>query len=210
MAAATATQTESIGISAVGVRTAVVPIRGTAPLLVHKFSEKARRQMLDNMQGRRKAKESKDPQAEYEAAAYRLADGGYGFPAIGFKSSIVGAARYFGKEVSMVGLRQMLFVDGEMGEDGQKMVRILGSEPTMREDVVRVGVGGTDLRYRPQFNDWTAVLHVKFVASALTNDSILALINAAGMGVGVGEWRPEKRGDFGTYEVDLTEEVIFQ
>jgi len=27
------------------------------------------------------------------------------------------------------------------------------------------------------------------------------------MGVGVGEWRPEKRGDFGTFQIDSTREV---
>jgi hypothetical protein len=30
---------------------------------------------------------------------------------------------------------------------------------------------------------------------------VLALIEAGGMGVGVGEWRPEKSGMFGTYQL---------
>jgi hypothetical protein len=105
----------------------------------------------------------------------------------------------------MTGLRQYLFFRGEPGDDGQLMVRIEG-EPVMREDVVRVGQG-TDLRYRPQFTDWSAVLQVTFVRSALTRESVVSLVDAGGMGVGVGEWRPEKRGDFGTYEVDQTRDV---
>jgi len=28
------------------------------------------------------------------------------------------------------------------------------------------------------------------------------------MGVGVGEWRPEKNGDFGTYRIDPTRDVV--
>lgn len=196
----------SIEISRIGAETIGVPIIGTAPLLMNRFSEKAKRQMLDAMQGRKSPKQPKDPEAEYQAAMYRLKGDGFGFPAVGFKSATVGAARFFGKDVTMVGLRQTLFFRGEPGDDGQQMVRIDGT-PEMREDVVRVGNGGTDLRYRPMFPEWSAVLEVTYVTSALTRGSVLSLIDAGGMGVGVGEWRPEKRGDFGTYAIDQTRDV---
>ena len=77
----------------------------------------------------------------------------------------------------------------------------------MREDVVRVNRGGSDLRYQPEFLEWSCALIVTYVTSALTRNSVVSLINAGGMGVGVGEWRPEKGGDFGTYAVDVTKDV---
>jgi hypothetical protein len=190
-----------IQIDRIGTETIIVPIVGTAPLLVHRFSEKAKRKMLDDMQGRKTPKKPKDPDAEYEGAFYRLADGGYGFPVLAFKAATIGGARFYGKAVSMTALKQYLFLKGEVGDDGRALCRIEG-EPEMREDVVRVGQGGTDLRYRPQFREWSTLLEVTYVTSAITRDSILSLIDAGGMGVGVGEWRPEKRGDFGTYRVD--------
>lgn len=190
------------GIDQIEAETIKVPILGITPLIVHRFSEKAKRQMLDAAQGRKTLKTPKDPEAEYEAAFYRLADGTPGFPVVAFKAATVGAARFYGKEVTMTGLRQTLFFRGEVGDDGRSLAAILG-EPEMREDVVRVGRGGTDLRYRPQFRKWTTVLEVTFVTSALTRSSVLSLIDAGGMGVGVGEWRPEKGGDFGAYTVDL-------
>ena len=33
-------------------------------------------------------------------------------------------------------------------------------------------------------------------------------IDAGGMGVGVGEWRPERDGYFGTFRVDPDQEVV--
>lgn len=72
----------------------------------------------------------------------------------------------------------------------------------MREDVVRIGMGTADLRYRPEFPEWTASLVVRFVASSISQESVLSLINAGGFGVGVGEWRPEKSGQNGQYRVD--------
>ena len=62
----------------------LVPIIGSSPLITHRFSEKAKRQMLDAMQGRKAPKEPKDPVAEFEAAKYKLDDGRQGFPATGF------------------------------------------------------------------------------------------------------------------------------
>lgn len=197
---------QQIQIDEIAAETILVPIIGTAPLIVHRFSEKAKRQMLDNMQGRKSPKEVKDPQAEYEAAFYRLKGGGYGFPAIAFKAATIGGVRFYGKNITMTACKQFMFFRGEPSEDGQQMVPIAG-EPHMREDVVRVGRGGADLRYRPEFLEWSTTLTVIYVTSALTRGSVLSLIDAGGMGVGVGEWRPEKDGDFGTYRIDPTREV---
>jgi hypothetical protein len=196
-----------IVISKIATETIRVPLLGTSPLITHKFSEKAKRQMLDAMQGRKSPKEPKDPEREYRDAAYRHDDGGYGIPAIAFKSATVSAARFFGKSVTMVGLRQTIFIAGEFSKgEGMMLARISG-EPEMREDVVRVGNGGTDLRYRPCWQDWTTSLDITYVKSMLTRDSVLSLVEAGGLGVGVGEWRPERRGEYGTYCIDPSRQV---
>lgn len=195
-----------IQIDRIGAETIRVPIVGLTPLIIHRFSEKAKLKMLNDMQGRRTPKEPKDPEAEYEAAFYRTEDGTPGFPVLGFKAATVGGARFYGKDVTMTGLKQSLFFQGEVGSDGRALARIEG-EPIMREDVVRVGRGGTDLRYRPEFRQWSTWLEVTYITSALTRASVLSLIEAGGMGVGVGEWRPERDGDFGTYTVDRSKDI---
>jgi hypothetical protein len=196
-----------IVISRIATETIRVPLMGTSPLITHKFSEKAKRQMLDAMQGRKAPKEPKNPEKEYQDAAYRLDDDGYGIPAIAFKSATVSAARFFGKSVTMVGLRQTIFIAGEYSKlEGMMLARIIGT-PEMREDVVRVGNGGTDLRYRPFWGEWRTYLDVTYVKSMLTRDSVLSLIEAGGLGVGVGEWRPERRGEYGTYCIDPSRKI---
>lgn len=200
-------QPKVVEIERLRTRTMFVPIIGTAPLLVHRFSEKAKLQMLNAMQGIKKIKENKDPEAEYQAAFYRFPDDRFGFPAIGFKDCAVSAARFYGG-ITMVMLRQMLFVSGELGVDGQQLVEITGDQAIMREDVVRVGMGGTDLRYRPQFTNWGATLKVRYLESQLSQESVLSLLDAGGMGVGVGEWRPEKGGDMGTFTIDEDRELV--
>jgi hypothetical protein len=52
-----------IEITRIGAETLAIPIRGTAPLIVHRFAEKAKATMLDAMQGRRTPRTPKDPEA---------------------------------------------------------------------------------------------------------------------------------------------------
>lgn len=189
-----------LDIVRIAAETLSVPIIGTAPLIMHRFSEKAKRQMLDAQQGRKSPKQTRDPKVEYEAAFYRLGDG-YGFPTLAFKQCTVKAARFYGKDVSMAGLQQFLFFTGATGTDGQLLTEIVG-EPRMREDVVRVGRGAADLRYRPEFTVWSARLVVTYVQSALTRGSVLSLIDAGGMGIGIGDYRPERKGAYGTFQID--------
>lgn len=152
-----------IAIDRIASETISVPIVGTMPLIVHNFSEKSKRQMLDSQQGRKKVKVTRDPEAEYEAAFYRMKDG-YGFPVTAFKAATIGAARFYGKDVSMTALRQFLFMHGELSEnDPQALVPIVG-EPRMREDIVRLGgpSRSADLRFRPEFPEWTTTLIVTY------------------------------------------------
>lgn len=197
-------QAAIVQIDKIAVERLLVPILGVTPLIVHRFSEKAKRAMLDAMQGRKSPKEPKNPQAEYEAAFYRFKDERFGFPVIAFKSATIGAVRFY-SGVTMTALKQAMFFSGEPGVDGQPLAHIVG-EAAMREDVVRIG-RGTDLRYRPEFSEWKTELDVTYVTSMLTRNSLLSLIDAGGMGVGVGEWRPEKDGAFGTYRIDPSRKV---
>jgi len=196
-----------LNITPLDVEKVEVPIRGLTPLIMHNWSEKARRAMLDAMQGRKTPKEPKDPDAEYLAAFYLDKDGQPGFPVLAFKSATVEASRFYGKTVTKVGLRQSLFFNGEYSPVCKQMLTPIIGEPHMREDVVTVGISGTDLRYRPEFPEWSTTLSVTYIRSMLTRDSVLSLIDAGGMGTGVGEWRPEKSGAYGTYQIDPTRDV---
>lgn len=200
--------TDTISIDRIQAEKVSIPIVGLMPLITHNFSAKSKLQMLEAQQGRKRLKEKRDPEAEYQAAFYRTKDG-YGFPVTAFKQATIGGARFYGKGLKMTEVRQFIFMHGELSEnDPQALVPIEG-EPQMREDIVRLGgmSRSADLRYRPMFPEWSTTLVVTYVKSCISLDSVLSLIDAGGLGVGVGEWRPEKRGEFGTYQIDPTRKV---
>ena len=192
-------QVASINLTRIERGRLVVPITGTTPLIVHRFDEKAKEMMLLAQQTKTRAKkDAKDPVADFERSMYRLPDGGHGFPAVAFKAAMVDAARLF-DGVKMTELRASLHVEGE-GQD--QLVRLTSPEPRMREDTVRVGMGTADLRYRAEYDPWSAELIVNFIPSMISPASVVAIVDAAGIG-GVGEWRPSKAktGIYGTFQV---------
>lgn len=203
-------QTTGIELPKLDIRLMEVTVIGDSPLIVHAWSEKAKREMLDKQMKKAKgAKAAKDPVADFQSSLYRMADGGYGFPSVGFKSAAVTAITSVGG-MTKVAARQAFHILGEDVDvagafDGtkarQNLVRIDGGEPSMREDTVRIGMGTADLRYRGEFADWSARLLVRYNANVLSEAQILNIINVAGFAVGVGEWRPERDGGHGMFHV---------
>lgn len=193
-----------------------VTLIGDSPLIVHAWSTKAKRQMLDKQTKAAKgAKEAKDPRADFNASMYRLSDGGHGFPSVAFKTCAVTAATSVAG-ITKIAARQAFYVAGEDADvkgafDGSvsrvNLIRIEGGEPQVREDLVRVGMGTADLRYRAEYVDWHASILVKYNQNVLSESQILNLLNTGGFAVGVGEWRPERDGDYGRFHVATEAEI---
>lgn len=193
-----------------------VTIIGDSPLIVHNWSQKSKLEMLAKQTKKATAKKAaKDPHQDFEDSMYPLPDGGYGFPSVGFKKAAVTACTSVGG-VTKVAARQAFSILGETAEvegafDGAKarvdLVRIEGGKPGMREDMVRVGMDTADLRYRAEFWPWWAKVLVKFNANVLSTEQIMNLLNTAGFAVGIGEWRMEKAGDYGSFHVASEKEL---
>ena len=174
------------------VETVHIEVVGTAPLICHRWSDKAKKQMLDKQtKAARTAKTAKDPKKDFEESLYAHPDGGYGFPSVAFKAAAVRAGTY--SDMKMTFLRGAFHVSGEL-------VKISG-EPSMREDMVRLPSRVADIRHRGEFKEWSANVPLQVNTSALSIEQLANLFVIAGFAVGVGEWRPERNGQYGRFEV---------
>jgi hypothetical protein len=192
-----------------------ITLIGDTPLITHAWSVKAKKEMLDKQMGVPSAgREKKDPLRDFEQSMYRFSDGGYGFPSVAFKNAAVTACTSV-PGITKVAARQCFRILSEEGWairafDNQKqrddLVRIEGCEPVIREDMVRVGMGTADLRYRAEFAKWNVSLVIEYNALLLTAPQIINLFELAGFGVGIGEWRMEKDGQFGCFHVARSKE----
>jgi hypothetical protein len=194
---------QAIVVNPLAIERISIEVVGRTPLIVHNWDEKAKEEMRSKGDPNKapKKREKRDPEAAFQASRYILPDGADGFPAVAFKAAIADAFRFFeGSGLKKVNLKQSVFIKGE----GPKQLVRINGEPEIREDMVRVGMGTTDLRWRAQYWPWSVVLHIEFMPSMIGADALVNLIEAAGYG-GVGEWRPSApksaTGNYGMFEV---------
>ena len=183
-------------------KTMNVRIVGDSPLICHRFDEKSRRQILDKQEKKAKqAKAAKVPEDDFNAARYIVDDEHDGFPAAGVKKAIANAFR-FADGMKKVEINGALHV-----QPGIELIPITCREMVMREDTVKISMGTTDIRFRPEYRDWSMDFDVVFNGRAISPEQIVNLVNIAGFGIGIGEWRPERSGQFGMFHVAADGEV---
>lgn len=211
-------ETEVIEIRPLDIKRVKVRITGDTPLIVHAWSEKAKRQMLEAQMKttKTKAKDVRDPFDDFVQSLYWLEGkpeestpeafedainngAKWGFPVGAIKQAGNSAAYRLGWVKNQMQLRGSYFLQTEFGD----MTEIKGSIPEIREDMVRIGMGSADLRYRGEFKNWYMDMTLEYNASGdMTLEQILNVINAGGYTCGIGEWRPEKDGSFGKYHIE--------
>lgn len=190
-----------------------VKLVGDSPLIVHAWSEKAKKMILDKqMKKASTGKDAKRPMVDFADALYWLSDkpdfatmsddeimaavqkGRFGFPVLAFKASAIDAAYQQGAVDKKTTLRGAFHIAGEFAE-------IEGKPPVIREDMVKISMGVADIRYRPEFKEWGVTLNIAYNTQSISAEQIMNIFNLGGFAVGVGEWRPAKDGAFGTYHV---------
>ena len=185
-----------IQIPAPNIKTAKFTIVGTAPLIFHKWSQKAIDMMLDKqMKKELKGRATRNPEEEYQESFYKDKKGNIAFPANSLKQAIVDSARNL-EGVTMTILRGALFI---VPDDEDGLIKVKYKSKEMRQDMVRVGMGSADIRFRGQVKDWSMDLVIKYNADLLSVEQVASLIQYAGFSCGIGEWRPQRNGDFGTF-----------
>lgn len=223
---ATAKKTEVITIKPIEKITAEVTIVGDSGLIVHAWSEKAKKEMLDAQQGKAKGKkkEFKNPVADFIRSMYwldgmpNIPDGAteeeaeeifneairkgarFGFPAVAIKKAAVSAAYRQGITKDKVSANGSFWLTGT---EDPEFVEIESEEPpVMREDMVRIGLGTADIRYRGEFKNWKCKCRISYLKDgAFSLENIIAMINLGGFSCGLGEWRTEKGGISGAFHV---------
>jgi hypothetical protein len=186
-------------------------IVGDTPLIVHAWSEKARREMLQKqVKAVKGGKDARNPEEDFRNSLYEMGDGTYGFPAMGVKKALLDSA-HKDKGIARTVLESALYLHGDMVRTRPALVnavcdmpllRIYGSPPQMREDMVRIGKGlqkTANLAYRAQFTTWALKLRGRLTVSLVPTAALAFLVDEAGFAKGIGEWRNEKSGMFGAF-----------
>jgi len=192
-AAAAMASAQSVVIEQPTILSVGVEVSGTADLIQNRFSQKSVEQMLKAHMGISVQRERKKPREVLEDATVYNMDRKVALPPTGFKLAMLSAATQI-KGLKKTQLRIALFIQGNS-------IPITYEATCPRMDITRTsGIGRTpDVRFRPSFQNWKARMIIQF-ADTLTVQTVVDLLNRAGQ-VGVGEWRPERNGSYGTFKV---------
>lgn len=208
---------EDIVIPELKVEIVTFKIHGTSPLIPHKWSEKAKKEMLDKQQKKAsQGREAKDPVADFRESLYiipsstekikaTLLDGStleipgvLGMTPLAFKKAAVGAANDAGMHKTLA--RRAFHVNL-----GEELIPIETPGPVlMREDMGRTSTGVALLIYRGGIFPWSTELKVQYNSRIISKEQLANLFHLAGFGVGVGDWRSSRDGQFGMFSMTAT------
>ena len=208
---------ETIEIKPIEIQKTTIRVVGDTPLIMHAWSEKAKREILAKQMKKTKAaaKQAKNPVEDFIRSMYwlegfpeEMSEDGFeeairngarfGFPVTAFKQAAISAAYRMGWTKDKMSMRGAFFIDG----DENQMVEIFSDVPVIREDMVKVGMGTADIRFRGEFRNWYAELTISYNKNGQYSlEQIINIINAGGYVCGIGEWRPERDGQYGMFHV---------
>ena len=201
-------KTEAIVITPPKFEVADFLIKGTAPLVQHKFSEKSRKQMLADQQklggAKGKKRDPRDIETEYKAAMHIGEDGSYGIPCAAFRSAMIDACRAAGFQMTKAKMSVFCLPDTIDVDEGVPLVKLHG-EPEVNESAVRLESGVASISIRPMWREWKAKVRLQWDGEQFSHNDIANLLSRAGMQVGVGEGRPYSKKShgmgWGTFEL---------
>lgn len=181
-------------------KTFEVEIRGVTPLLVHRFTEaaeygKATRRIISEMV---------DPREEARKNAYIAADGTFYLSAFAIQNAMASAGSNHKQRGSRKSLRFVVPSAVRMTTDTLTILNGVGAAKDFEIDSRPVTIPATKgriMRHRPRFDQWGMKFNLTVNENLLAPETAHQLLNEAGQSIGIGDFRPEKRGPFGTFRV---------
>lgn len=188
-----------------------VVIRGLSPLLQNNPIR------MGAGDGNTKVKQTKpDKNIEAESTTYRDANGSLYIPSSAVFGCMLNAAmdlkvRGSRKSLGAILKGAILGISDANGTPRQITVRDLNGNPQTEIDVYsarcviqRAGV----VKHRAMINEWRLEFIIKFAREYVQQSGFLIdALERGGILVGIGDYRPEKKGEFGRFEVVSFEEI---
>ena len=178
-------------------KTYEVEIKGVTPLLFNKFNEA---DISDKVKKRTGAVADKN----VEDKLYKTDDGQVYTPA----THLIGCIGNAAKEFKIPGKRTSTYsklVASSISVEPFAIVHKKQKWDVFSISAVIPATRGRAMVHRPRLNEW-ALAFTMGVDDGVPEETLKNILDHAGQYVGIGDWRPQKRGQFGKFIVTKFEE----
>lgn len=180
-----------------------VTIEGLTPLLMNRFPDTDTSAPKAAMRGGEKG----TPREQAEPKTYRLPDGELYIPGPNIYASIIEAGKFH-----KVGKRQLTTMKTSFVPCG---VSILEPECGLHtcdyevdsRPVVIPSTGGKVMCHRPRLDKWRTNFTLDIDTTEFEESLVRHLVDDAGKKLGLGDFRPQRKGPFGRFVVTMWERV---
>lgn len=175
-------------------------IEGTSPLLMNRFTEENE---ISVSSGRSKSTKAGKgtPREQAEPRCYKDKDGILYIPGTNIFSCIIQAGTFFklGK-AKVTTQKSSLIPAGIIMESLECSLDTRDFEVDSRR-VVIPATGGAIMAHRPRLDVWKTTFAINVDDEIFDPDFVREIIDAAGSKVGLGDFRPQRKGPFGRFVV---------
>jgi hypothetical protein len=177
-----------------------IEITGITPLLMNKFNEES----LDT----KSRDKNETPRQAAEKTAYLTAEKSLYFPAENIFACLVCAGKYhkIGKN-KVTTMKSSLIPAAITMLSTACLFDTLDFEVDSRS-VVIPSTGGRIMKHRARLDTWKTVFNIEIDKTIMSENMVRQIVDDAGSKVGLGDFRPDRKGSFGKFKVTRWEKSI--
>lgn len=202
-------QAREVSVKAPNFQTATFHIKGTAPLVIKRFSQK--QQIMDGYtEGSKKAAGKKKHAAVnlddvFNASRYISKEGWDGFHAAAIRNGLIRVCSLVDLKMTLAKMSLFVIADGYDSRESQIPLVKINGEAIRQDDIARLPNGSTCLTTRAAYHNWSADLRIRWDADQFSLQDVTNLMMRVGMQCGIGEGRPFSKDSagmgWGTFDI---------
>jgi hypothetical protein len=186
-----------------------VSISGTTPLLMNRFTEAAERAVSGShrtaLNGTRGT-----PREQAEPKAYKDKDGYLFIPGPNLFRAIIDAGKYMRSGKKQLTTAKSSIVPSFLALEGLECPITVAGHRTKdfevdSRSVVIPATGGRIMAHRPRLDDWNVDFTLTLEEREADLGLVRQLVDYAGSKIGLGDFRPDRKGPFGKFKVNRWE-----
>lgn len=178
-------------------------IVGLSPLMMVRYTEEAALNASKGTRTSSKAKAQKDPKDVAAEQLYTNDKGEIIIPMPNLLSCIMDGGYFHKAGKKQITTRTSSLIPAYVFFDDPWFPLVSrGGWRVHAMPVVNQSTNGRILAYRPVFDDWSVTFDMNLDDEDFSSDFLREIVDTAGKRMGLGGWRPARKGPFGRFRVD--------